>query len=226
MTQSINPTGLNPVRNRRQALGLLGAGAVTLGIEVAPAAARGQADGDNVLTEALVLRDPDIPVAGNAEGDITIVEYFDYQCPYCRKIAPELRQVVQDDGKVRLVLKDWPILGEISVVASRMALASKFQDKFIQAHEALIGVNSKLTEPRLRELLAGAGVDVDRLARDLTTNAKAIDAILARNSDQAQAFGFKGTPSFIVGKFRVPGALTMAEFDQAIADARKAAAKK
>jgi len=227
MTKSNDPARLSPARSRREALGLLGAGAVMLGTGIAPGSALGEGDdGDNVLTEALVLRDPDIPVAGNAEGDITIVEYFDYQCPYCRKIAPELRQVVQDDGKVRLVLKDWPILGEISVVASRTALASKFQDKFIQAHEALIGVNSKLTEPRLRELLAGAGVDVDRLARDLTTNAKAIDAILARNSDQAQAFGFKGTPSFIVGKFRVPGALTMAEFDQAIADARKAAAKK
>jgi protein-disulfide isomerase len=227
MTKSNDPARLSPSRSRREALGLLGAGAVMLGMGIAPGSALGEgADGDNVLTEALVLRDPDIPVAGNAEGDITIVEYFDYQCPYCRKIAPELRQVVQDDGKVRLVLKDWPILGEISVVASRMALASKFQDKFVQAHEALIGVNSKLTEPRLRELLAAAGVDVDRLARDLTTKAKVIDAILARNSDQALAFGFKGTPSFIVGKFRVPGALTMAEFDQAIADARKAAAKK
>ena len=107
-----------------------------------------------------------------------------------------------------------------------MALASKYQDKYIQAHDALIGVNSKLTEPRIRELLAGAGIDVDRLTRDLATNAKAIDAILARNNDQATAFGFKGTPSFIVGKFRVPGVLTMAQFDQAIADARKAAAKK
>ena len=134
--------------------------------------------------------------------------------------------MVQDDGKVRLVLKDWPILGEVSVIAARMALASKFQDKYIQAHEALIGVNSKLTEPRIRELLAGAGIDIDRLNRDLVTNAKAIDAILARNSDQATAFGFKGTPSFIVGKFRVPGILTMAQFDQAIADARKAAANK
>ena len=134
--------------------------------------------------------------------------------------------MVQDDGKVRLVLKDWPILGPVSVVASRMALASKYQDKFIQAHDALIGVSSKLTEPRIRELLAGAGIDVDRANRDLATNAKAIDAILARNNDQAKAFGFKGTPSFIVGKFRVPGVLTMAEFDQVIADARKAAAAK
>jgi protein-disulfide isomerase len=123
-------------------------------------------------------------------------------------------------------LKDWPILGEVSVIAARMALASKFQDKYVPAHEALIGVNSKLTEPRIRELLAGAGIDVDRLNRDLATNAKAIDAILARNSDQATAFGFKGTPSFIVGKFRVPGILTMAEFERVVADARKAAANK
>ena len=211
-------------RTRREALGLLGAGTLMLG--VAPGPALGQGDDETVLTEALVLHDPDIPAAGNIDGDITIVEYFDYQCPYCRKLEPELRQVVQDDGKVRLVLKDWPILGPVSVIAARMALASKFQDKYIQAHEALIGVNSKLTEPRMRELLAGAGIDVDRLDRDLVTNAKAIDAIIARNNDQATAFGFKGTPSFIVGKFRVPGTLTMAEFDRVIADARKAKANK
>jgi protein-disulfide isomerase len=226
MNISIDPSRLNPARTRREALRALGAGAVMLGLDIAPGSALAQSNDETVLTEALVLRDPDIPVAGNAEGDITIVEYFDYQCPYCRKIAPELRQVVQDDGKIRLVLKDWPILGEVSVTAARMALASKYQDKYIQAHEALIGVNSKLTEPRIRELLAGAGIDVDRVTRDLTTNAKAIDAILARNNDQARAFGFSGTPSFIVGKFRVPGVLTMAQFDQVIADARKAAAKK
>ena len=197
-----------------------------LGLDIAPGSALAQSSEETVLTEALVLRDPDIPVAGNVDGDITIVEYFDYQCPYCRKIEPELRQVVQDDGKIRLVLKDWPILGPVSVTAARMALASKYQDKFLAAHEALIGVNSKLTEPRIRELLAGAGIDVDRLDRDLASNATAIDAILARNNDQATAFGFKGTPSFIVGKFRVPGVLTMAQFEQAIADARKAAAAK
>jgi protein-disulfide isomerase len=226
MTKSIDPVRLSQPRTRRETLGALGAGALMLGLEIAPGSAWAQSDDDNVLTEALVLRDPDIPVAGNANGDISIVEYFDYQCPYCRKLEPELRQVVQDDGKVRLVLKDWPILGPVSVTAARMALASKFQDKFLQAHEALIGVNSKLTEPRIRELLAGAGIDVDRATRDLATNAEAIDAILARNNDQATAFGFKGTPSFIVGKFRVPGVLTMAEFDQVIADARKAAASK
>jgi len=224
MTRPIDPA--RPNLTRRETLRALGAGAVMLGLQIAPGLALAQSSDDTVLTEALVLRDPDIPVAGNANGDITIVEYFDYNCPYCRKIAPELRQVVQDDGKVRLVLKDWPILGPVSVIAARMALASKYQDKYVQAHEALIGVASKLTGPRIRELLAGAGIDVDRVDRDLATNAKAIDAILARNNDQATAFGFRGTPSFIVGKFRVPGVLTMAQFDQVIADARKAAANK
>ena len=224
MTKSIDPAGLYRQRTRRETLGLLGAGAVVLGLEVAPGTALGQSD--DVRTEALVLRDPEIPVAGNPAVDITIVEYFDYQCPYCRKLEPELRQVVHDDGKVRLVLKDWPILGPVSVTAARMALASKYQDKFIQAHDAMIGVNSKLTEPRIRELLAGAGIDVDRLDRDLAVNATSIDSVLARNNGQATAFGFNGTPSFIVGKFRVPGVLTMAQFTQAIADARKAAVKR
>jgi protein-disulfide isomerase len=223
MKKSIDTPPIALGRSRRQALGLLGAGAFGLGL--APRLASGQSD-DRVLTEAQVLRDPEIPVIGNPNGDITIVEYFDYNCPYCRKIAPELRQVVQDDGKVRLVLKDWPILGEVSVIASRIALACKYQDKYIQAHDALIGVASKLTAPRIRELLAGAGIDVARAEGDLAANGKAIDAIIDRNGEQAVAFEFKGTPSFIVGKFRVPGILTMAQFDQVIADARKAAAKK
>jgi len=222
MTKLIDPTRLNQKRTRRETLGLFGAGGVMAVATALPRSAFAAADDEKVLTEALVLRDPDVPVTGNLQGDITIVEWSDYQCPYCRKLEPELRQVVHDDGKVRLVLKDWPILGPISVVAARMALACKFQDKYDQAHDALIGVNSKLTEPRINELLAGAGIDVDRVKRDLAGNAKTIDAILARNNDQATAFGFRGTPSFIVGKFRVPGVLTIAEFEQVIADARKA----
>ena len=221
MTKSIEMTGPNPAPTRRVALGLLGAS--VLGAGLVSGSARAEND-EKVLTEALVLRDPEIPVIGNANGDITIVEYYDYNCPYCRKIAPEIRQVVQDDGKVRLVLKDWPILGEVSKIAARMALAAKYQDKFVEAHDALIGVSSRLTELRIRELLAGVGINIDRLNGDLTAKAKEIDAILARNSAQAEAFEFRGTPSFIVGKFRVPGILTMAQFEQVIADARKAKA--
>ncbi|MCA1377277.1 MULTISPECIES: DsbA family protein [unclassified Bradyrhizobium] len=209
--------GLGP--SRRAALTLIGAGALAVGGIVSARAATGD---DEVLTEAKVLRDPDTPVAGNPDGNITIVEWSDYNCPYCRKLEPELRQVVQDDGKVRLVMKDWPILGPASVTAARSALAAKFQGKYHQAHDALIGVSSRLTEPRINELLAAAGVDMDRLKRDLTGHAKDIDAILKRNNEQAEAFGFQGTPSFIVGKYRVPGVLSMTEFEQVIADARKA----
>jgi len=208
--------------NRRRLLGSLGVSALGLNALSVPALA----EGEEVLTEALVLRDPDIPVAGNASGNISIVEYFDYQCPYCRKVEPELRQVVHEDGKVRLVWKDWPILGPMSVTAARMALASKYQDKFIEAHDALIAINAKLTESKIREALSGGGVDIDRLDRDLASNESAISTTLARNNDQATAFEFRGTPAFIVGKFRVPGVLTMTQFTQVIADARKATAAK
>jgi protein-disulfide isomerase len=218
MREWIGPTGLR--RSRRQMLGLLGGAAV---IGAAPHLALAQAAGGEP-SEASVLRDPDIPVAGNPEGDIAIVEWFDYQCPYCRKLEPELQQIVQDDGKVRLLRKDWPILGPVSIVAARMALACKFQDNYVKAHDALIGVNSKLTEPRIDELLAAAGIDVDRAKRDLASNSKTIDGILKRNNEQAEGLGFRGTPAFIVGKFRVPGVLTMAQFEQVIADARKAKA--
>jgi protein-disulfide isomerase len=203
---------------------LVGASAMGLGMGALSTPVR--AETEEVLTEALVLRDPAIPVAGNASGDISIVEYFDYQCPYCRKVDPELRQVVHDDGKIRLVWKDWPVLGPMSVTAARMAQASKYQDKFIEAHDALISINSKLTEARIREALSGAGIDMDRLDRDLASHGSDIGGTLARNNDQASAFEFRGTPSFIVGKFRIPGVLTMAQFTQAVADARKAAAAK
>src|ERR1700722_16482817 len=222
MTNSIDPAAAG--HTRREALGLFGAGAALLGLASTPAL--GQGSEETGLTEALVLRDPEIPVAGNAGGDITIVEYFDYQCPYCRKVEPELRQVVPEAGKVRLVWKDWPILGPMSVTAARMAQASKFQDKFVEAHDALIAINAKLTEPKIREALAGGGVDIDRLDRDLASNESAISSTLTRNKDQATAFEFRGTPAFIVGKFRVPGALTMVQFTQVIADAKKAAAAK
>ncbi|WP_454616658.1 DsbA family protein [Bradyrhizobium cenepequi] len=216
MSPSTDRAGNNPEPTRRAAFGLMAAGITLLG-----GAAAAQEE-EKVLTEAAVLRDPEIPVAGNAKGDISIVEWFDYQCPYCRKIEPELRQIAQDDGKVRLVWKDWPILGDVSKVAARMALAAKYQDRFQAAHQAMMGLTTKLTEPRIQEALAAANIDVDRLKRDLAANATTIDGILSRNNAQAEAFGFQGTPSFIVGKFRVPGILTKEQFVQAIADARKA----
>src|SRR6202007_465755 len=107
-------------------------------------------------------------------------------------LEPELRQVIHDDGKVRLVWKDWPILGPASVVAARMALAAKYQGKYGEAHDAMLGLNSRLTEAKIDEALAAAGVDVDRAKRDLAANEKAINAILSRNKKHAGGLRSRG----------------------------------
>lgn len=178
---------------------------------------------DNVTSREKVLRDPDIPALGNPDGDITIAAWFDYQCPYCKKVEPELEKAVKADGHVRIVLKDWPILGEPSPYAARLVLATKYQDKYEAAHHALMAKTGRLTEATIDETLKSAGVDVARAKSDLEAHKAEIDALLARNNAQAEAFGFQGTPGFIIGTFRVPGPLTAEQFKLAIADARKKA---
>lgn len=193
---------------------------------VLPIQARAEDDDTDILSEARILHDPAIPAVGNAEGDITIVEYFDYQCPYCRKISPELAKVVRDDGHVRLVFKDWPIFGGASIYAARLTLAARYQDKFAEAHEALISLHDKLSEAKVDAALSGAGIDLARAKADLAAKRTDIDAVLARNHEQATGLGFRGTPAFIIGHFRIPGVPNAQAFKQAIADARAAASAK
>ena len=181
---------------------------------------------DDTLSRDAVLRDPEIPALGNPDGDLTVVEYFDYQCPYCKKLAPEIAQVVREDGKIRLVLKDWPIFGAVSNSAAQLALAAKYQNKYQEAHDALIGVKEKLSDANIPELLTKAGVDVEQAKRDLQAHQKTIGEVLIHNNAQADAFGFQGTPGFIVGFFRVPGMVEMKVLKQIIADARAAAKKR
>jgi protein-disulfide isomerase len=187
--------------------------------------AKAQQAQTDVVSRENVLRDPAVPVGGNRDAEFAIVEYFDYQCPYCKKIESVLRQIVEEDGKIRLVLKDWPIFGEASRYAAQMGLATKFQGKYIESHNVMIGARSKLSDQAVRELLKGAGIDVTRATADLQAHAQEINAVLERNDAQARAFGFPGTPAFIIGTFRVPGVLTAADFKQAIKDARAAAQK-
>lgn len=207
-----------PVATLAAVLGLLAA--------VLPSQLRAEPVNADLLSESSILRDPAAPSTGNAKGDITIVEYFDYQCPYCKKVNPDLAKVVRDDGHVRLVFKDWPIFGNVSVYAARLALASRYQDKYAEAHDALISLPEKLTEEKVHATLSAAGIDVERARQDLAAHQEAIDAVLARNHQQAVALGFQGTPAFIIGHFRVPGAPNAAAFKQAIADARAAAKRK
>ena len=171
-----------------------------------PLQARAEDADTDILSEARILHDAAIPAAGNADGDITIVEYFDYQCPYCRKISPDLAKVVREDGHVRLVFKDWPIFGGVSIYAARLTLASRYQDKFAEAHEALISLKEKLSEAKVDAALSAAGIDLARAKADLAAKRTEIDAVLARNHEQATGLGFQGTPAFIIGHFRVPGA--------------------
>jgi protein-disulfide isomerase len=196
--------------------------AVVIGTLSAAAFAEGAND---ILSRDAVLRDPEIPVLGNPQGDLTVVEYFDYQCPFCKKLAPEIAQVVLEDGNIRLVLKDWPIFGAVSKSAAQLALAAKYQNKYREAHDALIGATEKLSDTSIPDLLTKAGVDVEKAKQDLQAHQKTIDDLLVRNDDQADAFGFEGTPGFIVGFFRVPGVVEMNVFKQIIADARAAAKK-
>lgn len=180
----------------------------------------GAEEADDVLSREKVLRDPAIPAMGNPDGDITIVEWFDYQCPYCKKLAPDLAKVIKEDGKVRLVMKEWPILGPPSGLASRLVLATRYQDKYEASHKALMTTKGRLTETTLRETLAKAGVDIPKAEADMLAHKDDIEALLKRNNAQAEAFGFNSTPSFIIGTFRVPGVLDAAMFKRAIADAR------
>jgi protein-disulfide isomerase len=179
------------------------------------------AQGGDVLTEALVLRDPAIPAAGNPNGDVTIVEFSDYQCPYCRQVHPVLRKIAQEDGNIRLVFKIWPVFGAESVYAGQMALAAREQKKFSDAHGALMGIKTRLSETLTESTLREAGIDVPRARQHLEKDIKKIGAVLTRNHQQATGLGFQGTPSFIIGKFRVPGVLQEDMFKAAVADARK-----
>jgi protein-disulfide isomerase len=198
---------------------------MALAVSALSAAALGEGF-DDTLSRDAVLRDPEIPVLGNPQGDLTVVEYFDYQCPYCKKLAPEIAQVVREDGKIRLVLKDWPIFGAVSKSAAQLALAAKYQNKYQEAHEALIGAKERLSDATIPEFLTKAGVDVEKAKQDLVAHQRTIDELLIHNNAQADAFGFQGTPGFIVGFFRVPGVVEMKVFKQIIADARLAAKKR
>jgi protein-disulfide isomerase len=187
---------------------------------------KADASNENTLSRESILHDPHIPAEGNSKGDLTIVEYFDYQCLYCKKVNPVLQQIVREDGHIRLVFKDWPIFGGISTYAARLALAAKFQNKFSEAHGALISVQGKLSEEMVLSTLAEAGIDISRAKNDLATNQEEIEAILARNQKQANSLGFEGPPAFMIGYFRVPAVFNTANFKKAIADARAAAKRK
>lgn len=180
------------------------------------------ASAQDIFSEQMIWRDPAIPVAGNPNGNLTIVEFSDFNCPYCRKVFPTMQRVVREDGNIRLVYKLWPIFGPASVYSAQMTLATRAQGKYVQAYEALMTSTSRVTEASTDKTLAAIGADVNRAKQDLQKSISEIGTILKRHHAQAEGMSFQGTPSFIIGKFRLFGAQEPEVFKQAIADARKA----
>ncbi len=173
----------------------------------------------NVLASRVALtQDPDAPVLGNPDGDVTIVEFFDYKCPYCKRVAGPLKDVIAADGNIRLVMKEFPILGPQSIKAAQAALAVARQGKYEEFHWALMTRPGDLSDPHIRKVARSVGVDVDRMTADMES--PEIQAMIARNQALAQALQITGTPAFVIGNALVPGAIDRKTLEHLVAQAR------
>ena len=176
----------------------------------------------SVLAEerATLDRDPNAPVLGNPDGDVTIVEFFDYNCPYCKRAMPEINALLAEDSKVRLVLREWPILSEGSAFAARAALASRQQGKYAELHDALMTMRGKVEAETVLRVAGEIGLDVERLKIDMQS--PEVEEHIATSMRLAEALGFTGTPSFVVGDQLIPGFVEKPELLDAVTAARAA----
>ncbi len=176
------------------------------------------------LTREAILNDAEAPVGGNPKGDVTIVAFEDYNCPYCKKAEPALQKLVKDDGHIRLVYKDWPILSATSIYGAQLALAAKYQGKYEAAHQALMHIpgapGTRIDKAAMDKAVHELGVDVARLNKDLEAHLADISALLRRNNAQAMGMGFQGTPVFLIGPYLVAAALDYDGFKNVVAQAR------
>ncbi|KEP68613.1 Protein-disulfide isomerase [Celeribacter baekdonensis] len=151
----------------------------------------------------LLEQDPNAPVLGNPDGDVTVIEFFDYNCPYCRRAMPEVLALLEADPNVRLVYREWPILGDGSVFATKAALASRLQGKYEAFHWALMGMNGRAEEASVLRIAQEVGLDIERLQTDMER--PEIEEHIATSMRLTQSLGFSGTPSFVIGDNLVPG---------------------
>ncbi|GLK56642.1 protein-disulfide isomerase [Methylopila capsulata] len=181
---------------------------------------------DASLTREMIVNDPAAPKSGATNADVTIVAYLDYNCPYCKKSAPELERLAKSDPKLKVVYKDWPILTEASVYGAKLALAAKYQGKYDEVHKALMAIpGRKIPAERMLAAVTASGVDMARLEADAKAHADEITALLKRNDAQAKGLGLQGTPVYLVGPLFVAAALDYGQFKEAVAEARKRAGK-
>lgn len=170
------------------------------------------------LGEALT-RAPGDAVDGNPQGDVTVVEFLDVRCPYCRRMLPVLADLLQRDHKVRLVYKDIPILGPGSVLGTKALLAAQKQGGYLKLKAAVMTGPADVTMDSLRAAAVKTGLDWDRLQKDMEDPSvqQRIDANLAL----AHKLDIQGTPAYVVGERMLPGAVTVAELQDAVAEVRR-----
>ena len=181
---------------------------------------------DKAMTTVASMRqelenDPTSPVAGNPKGDVTIVEFFDYRCGYCKRVTPMILKFLESDTKVRYVLKEFPILGPDSVTAARATLAvwNLDKDKYLAFHTALMMAPGSVDAKRVVSIAAEIGVDQAALTAGMAD--PAVDKALRANMNLAKELGLSGTPAFIVGKQMVPGAIGIEALRRMVSAARK-----
>lgn len=158
------------------------------------------------------------PVIGNPAGDVTVVEFFDYRCPYCKRVTDSVMSLVESDANVRVVFKEFPILGPESLIAAKVALAAHKQGKYREVHEALMAHKGSFDKDALLEVAANVGADSGALATDMED--PAIMAQLQANDTLAANLGITGTPGFIFGRQLVPGAISLDDMKKLVAAAR------
>ena len=168
--------------------------------------------------QGAIFSHPMSPASGNPKGDVTLVEFFDYQCGYCKRSLKPMKDLLASDGKLRVVWKEFPILGPVSRFAARAAMAADRQGRYLDFHVAVMGAPAKLTEASVIATAGRLGLDVERLRRDMRD--PAIENYLDETMGLARKLGITGTPAFVVGDTVVPGAVGVARLRQLIADVR------
>jgi protein-disulfide isomerase len=165
-----------------------------------------------------VFNDPATPVGGNPHGNVTLVEFFDYRCPYCKQVEPSLEAMLKQDPQLRLVYKEFPILGPASLTAAKAAIAAQAQGKYDAFHAAMMAAHGNITDDTVYRIAGSVGLDIDRLKHDMASPAVA-QAIKA-NLKLADTLDIRGTPAFVIGNKMVPGAVSLDELKGIVADAR------
>ena len=179
---------------------------------------RSQAASRAAIAQSQLVTPAD-PSVGDANGDITIVEFFDTRCPYCRKLEPVMDSFLAKDRKVRLVYKDLPILGPGSVLGTKALLAAQKQDAYAKMREAVMKLPRDTTLPQIETTARGLGLDWPRMEKDMAD--PAIQARIDANLKLAHDLGIQGTPALVVGTELIPGAVDLPDLQKAVADARK-----